>query len=72
MFPQTQLTEVVFLAISAEYQIKGHGSLLMSELKAQLQSRDMLVMMTCADNLALGYFKKQGFDKQITVDPVIY
>ena len=72
MFPQTQLTEVVFLAISAEYQIKGHGSLLMSELKALLQSRDMLVMMTCADNLALGYFKKQGFDKQITVDHVIY
>ncbi len=29
-------------------------------------------MMTCADNLALGYFKKQGFDKNLTVDPVIY
>jgi histone acetyltransferase len=44
----------------------------MSELKARLQKEGMIVMMTCADNLALGYFKKQGFDKNITVDPVIY
>lgn len=29
-------------------------------------------MMTCADNLAIGYFKKQGFHKDILADPVIY
>ena len=29
-------------------------------------------MMTCADNLALGYFKKQGFTKEINIWPEIY
>jgi histone acetyltransferase len=29
-------------------------------------------MMTCADNLAIGYFKKQGFHKEIHADPVLY
>ena len=29
-------------------------------------------MMTCVDNLALGYFKKQGFDRQLAIEPAIY
>lgn len=29
-------------------------------------------MMTCADNLAIGYFKKQGFHKEILVDQAIF
>lgn len=72
MFPEVSLVEVVFLAISADFQIKGFGSLLMSELKAVLQEKKFRIMMTCADNLAIGYFKKQGFHKEILVDPVIY
>jgi ribosomal protein S18 acetylase RimI-like enzyme len=38
MFPEVSLVEVVFLAISADFQIKGYGSLLMSELKVLLQA----------------------------------
>lgn len=68
MFEEVSLVEVVFLAISADFQIKGYGSLLMSELKALLQEQGFKVMMTCADNLAIGYFKKQGFHKEILVD----
>lgn len=44
----------------------------MSELKTVLQAQGFRVMMTCADNLAIGYFKKQGFHKEILADPVLY
>ena len=28
--------------------------------------------MTCADNLAIGYFKKQGFHKNILMPPILH
>jgi histone acetyltransferase len=42
-------------------QLQGLGTLVMNELKATSRKRRVDLLMTYADNLALGYFKKQGF-----------
>lgn len=52
------MVEIVFLAIMSDHQIKGYGTKLMNELKTRLKKRNIHFLMTCADNLAIGYFTK--------------
>lgn len=59
--------EIAFLAITADEQIKGFGTRLMNKLKEEMQKRGVHFLTTYADNLAIGYFKKQGFQKNIQV-----
>lgn len=65
LFERTKVVEIVFLAITSDHQIKGYGTKLMNELKMRMQKRGYHFLMTCADNLAIGYFKKQGFHQKI-------
>ncbi|PIA15144.1 histone acetyltransferase GCN5 [Coemansia reversa NRRL 1564] len=69
LFEQRQFAEIVFCAVSSTEQVKGYGSFLMNNLKdyisANTQARHFL---TYADNYAIGYFQKQGFTKDITLD----
>ncbi|KAJ2873387.1 histone acetyltransferase [Coemansia aciculifera] len=69
LFEQRQFAEIVFCAVSSSEQVKGYGSFLMNNLKdyisANTQARHFL---TYADNYATGYFQKQGFTKDITLD----
>ncbi|KAJ1955032.1 histone acetyltransferase, partial [Dipsacomyces acuminosporus] len=69
LFEQRQFAEIVFCAVSSSEQVKGYGSLLMNNLKdytsANTEARHFL---TYADNYAIGYFQKQGFTKEITLD----
>nr|UXY87330.1 HAT [Cryptomonas sp.] len=65
-FKRQQLIELVFFAISTSYQIKGYGSLLMSFLKEKARSLNLKIIITCADNNAVNYFRKQGFSPIIT------
>ena len=37
-----------------------------------MQERGIRFLMTCADNLAIGYFQKQGFHKDLLMPPVLY
>lgn len=59
--------EIAFLAITADEQIKGFGTRLMNKLKEEMQKRGINFLTTYADNLAIGYFKKQGFQKNIQI-----
>lgn len=67
--------ELAFLAIRADYQVSGYGSTLISHLKSisschglgELQERSVRYLFTYADNLAIGFFKKQGFTLNITL-----
>lgn len=72
LFETVRLCEIVFLAISSEHQTKGFGTKLMNRLKSEMQTRKIQFMMTCADNLAIGYFKKQGFHEEILMPPELY
>ena len=60
-FTNVKLIEIVFLAVKSEKQVKGFGTKIMNYLKFKMQSKGAVFLMTCADNLAIGYFKKQGF-----------
>ncbi|WVZ58996.1 hypothetical protein U9M48_009206 [Paspalum notatum var. saurae] len=61
--------EIAFCAITADEQVKGYGTRLMNYLKQHARDADGLThFLTYADNNAVGYFVKQGFTKEITLD----
>jgi histone acetyltransferase len=71
LFPEGEFAEIVFCAISSTDQVKGYGGFLMSHLKEQVKNETNRVVkhfLTYADNYAVGYFKKQGFTKYITLE----
>lgn len=68
-FKGRQFAEIVFCAISSDQQVKGYGAHLMSHLKDFVKgTSDVMHFLTYADNYAIGYFKKQGFTKEITLE----
>ena len=70
IFPEQKFIEIVFLAVDMTYQLNGYGRLLMNFLKNVNQAREMYDILTCADNDAVNYFKKQGFNKkEIRMNP---
>ncbi|CAB4008643.1 histone acetyltransferase KAT2B-like [Paramuricea clavata] len=67
MFPTQNFTEIVFCAVSSNEQVKGYGTHLMNHLKDYHIQHGVLNFLTYADEFAIGYFKKQGFSKEITL-----
>lgn len=67
-FPHREFAEIVFCAISSTEQVKGYGSHLMNHLKDHVKAVSPVKhFLTYADNYAIGYFKKQGFTKEISL-----
>ncbi|CZR61519.1 probable histone acetyltransferase GCN5 [Phialocephala subalpina] len=61
--------EIVFCAVSSDQQVKGYGAHLMAHLKDYIKATSPVMhFLTYADNYATGYFQKQGFTKEITLD----
>jgi histone acetyltransferase len=72
-FKGRKFAEIVFCAISSDQQVKGYGAHLMSHLKDYVKATsDVMHFLTYADNYAIGYFKKQGFTKEITLEKSIW
>lgn len=72
-FRERKFAEIVFCAISADHQDKGYGGHIMNHLKDYVKSTSpIMTFLTYADNLAIGYFQKQGFTKEITLDRKIW
>ena len=69
-FNSRSFAEIVFCAISSDQQVKGYGAHLMAHLKdfVKAHSPEIEHFLTYADNYAIGYFRKQGFTKDITLD----
>ena len=61
------LGEISFCAITADEQVKGFGTRLMNHVKEFAKTDGMEFFLTYADNNAVGYFKKQGFTKEISM-----
>ena len=60
---------------SMEYhlsQVKGYGTHLMNHLKEYHIKQNIYNFLTYADEYAIGYFKKQGFSKEIKVPRSCY
>jgi histone acetyltransferase len=64
-FFQQHFVEIVFCAVSANEHLKGYGTHMMNNLKDYCIRHSMLHLLTYADSTAIGYFKKQGFSKDI-------
>ncbi|GAX27816.1 histone acetyltransferase [Fistulifera solaris] len=66
-FPEMRLAEIAFCAVNANHQVKGYGSKLMNLFKNHAVQEGIEYFITYADNYAIGYFKKQGFSKTISM-----
>ncbi|XP_039313828.1 histone acetyltransferase KAT2A isoform X2 [Solenopsis invicta] len=72
MFPTQGFTEIVFCAVTSQEQVKGYGTHLMNMLKDYHIKNNVLHFLTFADEFAIGYFKKQGFSKDIKLPKPMY
>ncbi|KAH0786714.1 acetyltransferase, GNAT family protein [Histomonas meleagridis] len=70
IFEKEGFIEIAFCAVDFELQGRGYGRILMNYLKSQIQSINIYDIITCADNEAVTYFLKQGFNKhEILINP---
>jgi len=67
VYEDMRFAEIAFCAVSASQQVKGYGTKLMNFLKMHAVNDGVEYFITYADNYAIGYFKKQGFTKTITM-----
>ncbi|XP_059487013.1 histone acetyltransferase KAT2A [Neocloeon triangulifer] len=72
MFVTQGFTEIVFCAVTSNEQVKGYGTHLMNHLKDYHIRLNVLHFLTFADEFAIGYFKKQGFSKEIKMPKAQY
>ncbi|KAK2593665.1 histone acetyltransferase [Conoideocrella luteorostrata] len=72
-FRSRGFAEIVFCAVSSDQQVKGYGAHLMAHLKDYVRATSPVMhFLTYADNYATGYFQKQGFTKDITLDKSLW
>jgi histone acetyltransferase len=68
-FDTQEFAEIVFCAVASTEQVKGYGSFIMNHLKDYVSGHtNVKHFLTYADNYAVGYFRKQGFTTEITLD----
>jgi histone acetyltransferase len=72
MFPTQGFSEIVFCAVTSNEQVKGYGTHLMNHLKDYHIKHQVYHFLTYADQYAIGYFKKQGFTKEIKINASMY
>lgn len=72
-FNHRKFAEIVFCAIASSEQVRGYGAHLMNHLKDYVKASSPIIhFLTYADNYAIGYFKKQGFTKDINLERRIW
>jgi histone acetyltransferase len=71
-FASQGFIEIVFCAVTSSQQVKGYGTHLMNHLKDYSNQLNIRHFLTFADEFAIGYFKKQGFTKEIKLHRNIY
>ena len=70
LFWEEQFIEIAFLAVDSSQQSKGYGRLIMNYLKQSMQVYPFYDILACADEGAVDYFKKLGFNmKSVQIDP---
>ena len=62
-----RFAEIAFCAVKSTQQVKGFGTIMMNELKEYVKTLGLTHFLTYADNFAVGYFKKQGFSDNLTI-----
>ncbi|CAH8537159.1 unnamed protein product [Dicrocoelium dendriticum] len=72
MFPPQGFTEIVFCAVIFNEQVKGYGTQMMNHLKDYHVQHGIFHFLTYADSFATGYFRKQGFSREIRLSRQAY
>ncbi|XP_018019022.1 histone acetyltransferase KAT2A [Hyalella azteca] len=72
LFKKQGFSEIVFCAVTSNEQVKGYGTHMMNHLKDFHVKHNVLHFLTFADEFAIGYFKKQGFSKDIHLPRAVY
>eukprot|EP00501_MAST-03F_sp_TOSAG23-6_P000149 GSMAST32.ASY1.ANO1.152.1 assembled CDS len=72
VYEEQKFAEIAFCAITASEQVQGYGTLVMNQLKEHVKVRGLTNFLTYADNYAIGYFKKQGFSKKLSMEKSHY
>ncbi|VDD74006.1 unnamed protein product [Mesocestoides corti] len=72
MFPSQGFTEIVFCAVIFNEQVKGYGTQMMNHLKDYHTQHGVYHFLTYADAFATGYFRKQGFSREIRLPRQAY
>ncbi|KAI8816991.1 uncharacterized protein EV422DRAFT_561146 [Fimicolochytrium jonesii] len=68
-FGPRRFAEIVFLAVLSHSQTTGYGARLVAHFKDHVRAMwGVEYLLTYADNLAIGFFKKQGFTSEITLE----
>ena len=67
-----KLVELVFLAVLTEEQANGFASKLLNHFKMQMVKEGNLAIMTYADNQAVSFFRKFGFNQKILIPQQVY
>lgn len=64
------MAELVFLTFKEKYQNKGYGGFLLNIFKDYLiqNEKDIFLIVACADDNAVDFFKKNGFQKKTQID----
>ena len=62
LYPTQSFAEIAFCVILTKHQRKGYGKELMHGFLSKLKRYDIQYALTYADNDAIGYFEKQGFE----------
>lgn len=71
IFVEENFLEIVFVSVLSDFQNLKFGRLVMMYLKTVMQAYEIPDAITCADNDAVKFFTKQGFNtKEILMDPV--
>ncbi|KAJ3156682.1 histone acetyltransferase [Geranomyces michiganensis] len=72
-FIPRKFAEIVFLAVLSMSQTAGYGARLIAHFKDYVREAfDTQHLLTYADNLAIGFFKKQGFTSEISLEKSIW
>uniref|UniRef100_A0A2P2I164 histone acetyltransferase n=1 Tax=Hirondellea gigas TaxID=1518452 RepID=A0A2P2I164_9CRUS len=72
LFKKQGFSEIVFCAVTSNEQVKGYGTHMMNHLKDFHVKHNALHFLTFADEFAIGYFKKQGFSKDIHLSRAVF
>ncbi|KAI1024013.1 hypothetical protein LB504_005052 [Fusarium proliferatum] len=66
------VAQIIFCAVSSAEQVKGYGAALMGYLKGHLTATSAVThLLVYADNYYVGFFRKQGFTDNISLDESI-
>ncbi|KAI9640634.1 histone acetyltransferase [Ciborinia camelliae] len=75
VWEERKFVEMVYLVVATDHHESGHGTRLVNHFKDEIKSsyaEKVMEILTYADLTAVGFFKKQGYTKDLTLDKSVW